>query len=189
MEVCEPGRQTLDRQISWQQAKHAKLHSDLFQTLKRESLIAVGLQQRGPQFLCPLRQRLCLGQMLREKMQAESINNSSITITTTTTTILLLLLLPLLLTTTTTITTTTNASDRDSRRSSVRKANLSSRQRGMKPQRKDAGGRESEQHPNDRQPKPSSVQSAGGSAHQESDSTATNEHAGTDHQPSPNPRL
>ena len=54
----------------------------------------------------------------------------------------------------------------------------------MKPQSKNAGGRKSEQHPNHPQPKPSSVQSAVGCAHQESDSTATNERARIDHQPS-----
>ena len=52
----------------------------------------------------------------------------------------------------------------------------------MKLQRKNAGGRESVQHLNHLQPKPSSVQSAVRSAHQESDSTATNEDAGTDNQ-------
>ena len=52
----------------------------------------------------------------------------------------------------------------------------------MKPQRKDAGGRNSEQHPNHPQLKPSPVQSTAGPVHQESDSTATNEHAKTDHQ-------
>ena len=55
----------------------------------------------------------------------------------------------------------------------------------MKPQRKDAGGRKSEQHPNHLQPKPSPVQSAVGSAGQNSDSTATSEHARTDFKPSP----
>ena len=59
----------------------------------------------------------------------------------------------------------------------------------MKPQRKDAGGRKSEQHSNNPQPKPSSLQSAVGCAHQDSDSTATSERARTDHQPSPNTRL
>ena len=54
----------------------------------------------------------------------------------------------------------------------------------MKPQRKDAGGRENMQHPNHPQPKPSPVQSAVSSVHQESDCSATNEHARTDHQPS-----
>ena len=54
----------------------------------------------------------------------------------------------------------------------------------MKPQRKVAGGRKSVQHPNHPQPKPSSVQSAVGCAHQESVSTATNERAKIDHQPS-----
>ena len=54
----------------------------------------------------------------------------------------------------------------------------------MKPQRKDAGGRKNEQHPNHYQPKPSPVQSAEGSVHQVSDSTATNECARTDHQSS-----
>ena len=57
----------------------------------------------------------------------------------------------------------------------------------MKPQRKDAGGRKSMQHPSHPQPKFSPVRSAVGSAHQESDSTATNEHARTDHEPSQNP--
>ena len=61
---------------------------------------------------------------------------------------------------------------------------VSSRQRGMKPQRKDAGGRKSEQHPYHPHPKPSSVQSAAGCAHQETVSTATNERARTDHRPS-----
>ena len=52
---------------------------------------------------------------------------------------------------------------------------VSSRQRGMKPQRKNEGGRKSEQHPYHLQPKSSSVQSAVGCAHQDSASTATNE--------------
>ena len=59
-----------------------------------------------------------------------------------------------------------------------------SRQSGIKPQRKNAGGRKSEQHLNHPQPKPSSVQSAVGCAHQESDTIATNERAKTHHQPS-----
>ena len=46
----------------------------------------------------------------------------------------------------------------------------------MKPQRKNAGGRKSEQHPNHPQPEPSSVPSAVGGTHQESDSTVCNEH-------------
>ena len=54
----------------------------------------------------------------------------------------------------------------------------------MKLQRKDAGGRESELHPNHPQPKPSSVRSEVECAHQELDSTAINEPARTDHQPS-----
>ena len=56
---------------------------------------------------------------------------------------------------------------------------------------KDAEGKKSEQHPNHNHPQPklSPVRSAVGSAHQESDSTATNDHAKTDHHPSPNPRL
>ena len=54
----------------------------------------------------------------------------------------------------------------------------------MKLQRKDAGDRKSEQPTSHPQPKPSPVQSAVGSAHQESDSTATNKHAKSDHQPS-----
>ena len=66
---------------------------------------------------------------------------------------------------------------------------VNSRQRGMKPQWKDAGGRKSVQHPNPPQPKLSPVQGAVGSAHQESDSTVTNKHSRTDHQPSKNPRL
>ena len=61
---------------------------------------------------------------------------------------------------------------------------VSSRQRGINTQRKNAGGRKSEQHPCHPHPKPSSVQSAVGGAHQESVSIATNEHARTDHQPS-----
>ena len=61
---------------------------------------------------------------------------------------------------------------------------MSSRQRGIKLQRKNAGGRKSEQHPYHPHPKPSSVQSAVGGAHQEAVSTATNEHAIIDHQPS-----
>ena len=61
---------------------------------------------------------------------------------------------------------------------------MSSRQRGKKPQRKNAGGRMSKQHPYHPHPKPSSVQSVVGSAHQESVSTATKEHAKFDHQPS-----
>ena len=61
---------------------------------------------------------------------------------------------------------------------------MSSKQRGIKPQRKKAGDRKSEQHPYHPHPKPSSVQSAVGGAHQESVSTATNEHARIDHQPS-----
>ena len=75
------------------------------------------------------------------------------------------------------------ASDRDRWRSLERKA-VTSRQRGMKPQRKNAGGRKSEQHLYHSHPKPSSVQSAVGCAHQESASTAANERAGTDHRPS-----
>ena len=75
------------------------------------------------------------------------------------------------------------ASDRDSWRSLERKA-VTSRQRGMKPQRKNAGGRKSEQHLYHSHPKPSSVQSAVECAHQESVSTATNERARFDHQPS-----
>ena len=71
------------------------------------------------------------------------------------------------------------ASDRDSWRSSVRKAICK-----FKPQRKNAGGRKSEQRPYHPCPEPSSVQSAVGGAHQESVSTATNERARIDHQPS-----
>ena len=61
---------------------------------------------------------------------------------------------------------------------------VSSRQRGIKPQRKNTGGRKSEQHPYHPLPKPSSVQSAIGGAHQESVSTATKKQARIDHQPS-----
>ena len=75
------------------------------------------------------------------------------------------------------------ASDRDSRRSSVRKENRKFETEGMKPRRKDVEGRKSEQHPSHIQSKPSPVQSAVGCAHQEPDSTAANEHARTDHQP------
>ena len=53
----------------------------------------------------------------------------------------------------------------------------------MKPQRKNVGGRKSEQHCYHPQPKPSSVQSAVWCVHQESVSTDTNEHARIDHQP------
>ena len=52
----------------------------------------------------------------------------------------------------------------------------------MKPQRKIAGGRKSEQHLNHPQPTPSPVQSAVGSGRQESDAIATNKHARIDHQ-------
>ena len=61
------------------------------------------------------------------------------------------------------------------------------RQRGTKLQRKDAGGRKSEQHPYHPQPKSSFLQGAVECSHQESDSTATKEHARTDHQPSQKP--
>ena len=61
---------------------------------------------------------------------------------------------------------------------------VSLRQRGIKLQRKNAGGRKSEQHPYHPHSKPSSVQNAIGAAHQESVSTATSEHARTDHQSS-----
>ena len=55
------------------------------------------------------------------------------------------------------------ASDRDSWRSSVSFLTVvSSRQRGMKPQRKDVGSRKSEQYPYHPKLKPSSVQSAVG---------------------------
>ena len=54
----------------------------------------------------------------------------------------------------------------------------------IKPQRKNAGGRKSKQHPYHPHPKPSSVQSAVSGAHQESVSTATKKHARIDHQPS-----
>ena len=61
---------------------------------------------------------------------------------------------------------------------------MSSRQRDKKPQRKNAGGRKREQHPDHPQPKPPPVQSTVGSRHQELDFTATNKYARTDHQPS-----
>ena len=49
------------------------------------------------------------------------------------------------------------ASDRDSWRSSVRKDSCEFEARGIKPQRKNAGGRKSEQHPYHPHPEPSSV--------------------------------
>ena len=61
---------------------------------------------------------------------------------------------------------------------------MSLRQRGIKLQRKNAGGRKSQQHPYHPHPKPSSVQSTVGGAHQESVSIATNEHERIDHQAS-----
>ena len=55
----------------------------------------------------------------------------------------------------------------------------------MKPQRRNPGDvRKSEQHPNHPNPKPSSVQSAVGDAHQELVSTATNDYARIERQPS-----
>ena len=66
---------------------------------------------------------------------------------------------------------------------------ISFRQRGMKPQRKDAGDRKSEQRTNHPQPKPLPVQSAAGTTHQELDCAATNKLIRTDHQPSQNPCL
>ena len=57
------------------------------------------------------------------------------------------------------------------------------RQRYVKTQRKNAGGRNSK-HPINPHPKPLSVQSAVRGVHQESVSTATNEHARIDHQSS-----
>ena len=77
------------------------------------------------------------------------------------------------------------ASDRDSWRSSVRKASCEFEAERHKARKgKNVGGRKSEQHPYHSHPKPSSVQSAVGGAHQECDSTATNEHTKIDHQPS-----
>ena len=64
---------------------------------------------------------------------------------------------------------------------SLGKPVASSRQRGIKPQRKNAGRRKSKQHPYHPHPKPSSVKSAVGGAHQESVCTATNDHARIDH--------
>ena len=61
---------------------------------------------------------------------------------------------------------------------------LSSRQSGMKPQRKNSRGRKSKQQPYHPHPKPSFVQSAVGSVHQESVSASTNEYARINHQPS-----
>ena len=56
--------------------------------------------------------------------------------------------------------------------------------RGIKPQRKNTEGRKKEQHSYHPHPKPLSVQSEVVGAHQELVSTATNEHARTDQQPS-----
>ena len=56
--------------------------------------------------------------------------------------------------------------------------------RHIQPQRKNIGSRKSEQHPYRPHSKTSSVQSEVGGAHQELVSTATNEHARTDQQPS-----
>ena len=60
---------------------------------------------------------------------------------------------------------------------------VSLRQKSIKPQRKEAGGRKSEQPPNHHQPQPLTVSSALGFAHQESGSAATNKPARTEHQP------
>ena len=60
----------------------------------------------------------------------------------------------------------------------------SSTQRGMKPQKEKRRRIKSEQHPYHPHPKPSAVQSVVWCAHQESVSTATNERARIDHQPS-----
>ena len=71
----------------------------------------------------------------------------------------------------------------------VRKASCmfeAERQELMKTQRKNAGGGKSEQHPCHPQPKLSSVQSTEGCAHQESVSTAINDRARIDDQPSKN---
>ena len=38
MELNEPGRQGLQRQNSWQQAKHRELYFDLFQALQKRTL-------------------------------------------------------------------------------------------------------------------------------------------------------
>ena len=57
-------------------------------------------------------------------------------------------------------------------------------QKDVKPQKKDAGGRQSEQSLNHLKPKPSPVQRAVGSEHQASDSTATNGRARDDPQTS-----
>ena len=66
----------------------------------------------------------------------------------------------------------------------IDKSPAGSRQRGIMPQRKGAGGRQSEQPPNYHHPKLFVIYSAVGSAHQELDATATNEHVRTYHQPS-----
>ena len=54
----------------------------------------------------------------------------------------------------------------------------------MKPRKKNAGGRKSEQHPNHPQSMPLFVQSAVWCAHQKSESIATNEYVRTDPHPS-----
>ena len=78
--------------------------------------------------------------------------------------------------------------DLDNQRSLARKASRKFKAQ-RQPQRKEAGGRKSEQHPNHPQLKPSFVQRAVGSVYHASDSTAISEHETTDHQPSPNRRL
>ena len=71
------------------------------------------------------------------------------------------------------------ASDRDSWRSSVRKASCEfETERHKAAKEKNSGGRKSEQHPYHLHPKPSSAQSVVGDAHQESVSTATKGRAG-----------
>ena len=77
-----------------------------------------------------------------------------------------------------------DASDRDSWRSSVRKASCESEAESHKAAKEKRRRQKSEQHPYHPQPKPLSVQSAVGCVHQELVSTATNEYARIDHQPS-----
>ena len=76
------------------------------------------------------------------------------------------------------------ASDRDSWRSSMRKASCEFEAERHKAAKEKTQGAETASIPSPLHPKPSSVQSVEGDAHQESVSTATNEHARIDHQPS-----
>ena len=56
MKMKQPGRQGLNRQNSWQQAKHPQLDSDLMQALRREAFIILGCRRKEPNFL---RRRQC----------------------------------------------------------------------------------------------------------------------------------